>query len=317
MNKKLIINTLDLTSAPEALKILQSVGNVVNLKPDRKTILSHLEKAVAYMSSAAIQVDEEFLKKAPSLKIIGSPSTGTDHLDLKLIKQKNIIMYDISKEYSLIRKFTATSELAFGLMLSLVRNIYSAQQDVFKGIWSREKHYGFQLFGKTLGIIGMGRLGNISARIANGFGMKVIAFDPFVKKNKIAHMVDFIDLLKKSDIVTLHLHLTKKTEGLIGLTELKSMKRSSIIVNTSRGKIIDEGALLYALQNKEIAGAGLDVVDGEWLNETELKNHALIKYSKSHANLLIVPHIGGSTVESINLARIFMAKKIKTFLEKY
>ena len=157
---------------------------------------------------------------------------------------------------------------------------------------------GNQLYDKTLGILGLGRLGKISSNIGKGFGMKVIACDP-IKKYKDVKMLSLEEVLKKCDVLSIHVHLNEETTNLINKDRLKLMKNTSILINTSRGKIVDEITLLDCLKNNLIAGAGLDVIDGEWLTDKNRINHPLIDYSKKNSNLLIVPHIGGSTEESI------------------
>ena len=222
---------------------------------------------------------------------------------------------DISKEFKLINSFTATSELAFGLILALNRKIVSSSLAASTGKWGREHYQGNQLYGKTLGIIGLGRLGKISARIGKGFGMRVIANDiKNIRFNKI-ELVSLKKLAKLSDIISIHVHLNKETENLINKKFFNQMKKSAIIINTARGKIINEEDLLNALKKRTIAGAGLDVIDGEWLNDNKRSKHSLIKYSKKNTNLIITPHIGGSTKESIADSRIFMAKKIVSYLK--
>ena len=314
---KKILNTLDVHDIPEFTKILSCVGRLTNIEAERKKVLSEIKDSYAYLASASIQVDEEFLENASNLKVIGSPSTGTDHLDLELIKKRKIICYDISKEFALINTFTATSELAFTLLLSLLRNIVPAVSDAKKGLWSREKYSGRQLFGKNFGIIGLGRLGVIAAKIANGFGMNVLAYDIENKSIDNVTMLDIDTLAVESDFISIHVHLNALTEGLINKDLFKKMKKTAIIINTSRGKVINESDLLYALENKLIDGAGLDVIDGEWLTEKEIYNHPLIKFSRENNNLLITPHIGGATKESITGARIFMAEKVASFLISY
>ena len=313
---KKIVNTLDVSKIHNFSKIFDNIALLVNIEPKRKEVLQEIKTAYAYLASANIKVDSEFLSYAKKLKIIGSPSTGTDHLDLDLIKKKGIQCFDISKEFRLIKKFTATSELAFALMLNLNRKIIQSSQKAKQGIWSREEFQGFQLFGKTLGIIGLGRLGKISAKIGNGFGMKIIANDikKIIKKNNIK-MVSLEKLIKTSDIITIHIHLNKSTENLINYDVLKNMKRSAFLINTSRGKIINEEDLLKALKNKLIRGAGLDVIDGEWLDDSTRKKHKLIAYARNNSNLLITPHIGAATKESIYYSRVFMAKKIAKLIK--
>lgn len=310
----IILNTLDMSGAPEAAEALEAVGTLVSLPAVREKILSALGEIDAYLASASIRIDGEFLDHARRLKVIGSPSTGTDHMDVAEIKRRGITVFDIAKEYDLINSFSATSELAFTLLLTLNRKLVAAQADAKQGIWSRERFTGFQLLGKTLGIIGLGRLGRISARIGQGFGMTVIAHDIAPVSAPGVEMVGLDDLLRRADVVTIHVHLTPSTDGLIGRDAFAKMKRNAILLNTSRGRIVDETALLEALRDQQIAGAGLDVVDGEWLSRDALFNHPLIAYSRAHENLLIVPHIGGATTESIYGARVFMARKIADYL---
>ncbi|WP_341704130.1 NAD(P)-dependent oxidoreductase [Ferrovibrio sp.] len=311
-----ILNTLDLSGAPEAVAALQAVGQLESLPADRAVVLPALREIDAYLASASVRIDAEFLDNAPKLRVIGSPSTGTDHMDVAEIRRRGITCFDIAREFDLINGFTATSELAFTLLLALNRRLVPAQEQAKKGIWARERFTGFQLRGKTLGILGLGRLGRISARIGQGFGMDVIAHDTADVSAAGVEMVGFEDLLRRCDVLTIHIHLRPETDGLIGHAAFAMMKPSAILLNTSRGRIVDEAALLDALRQKRIAAAGLDVVDGEWLDAEELFNHPLIAYSRDHDNLLIVPHIGGATTESIYGARVFMARKLADHLNK-
>ena len=187
---------------------------------------------------------------------------------------------------------------------------------VKKGNWLREKFKGFQLKGKVFGIIGYGRLGKIAHKIAEGFQMKVIAYDTDKKKIKNKNIkVSLNHLLKKSDIITTHIHLTKKNYKIIDKSYFNKMKKGSIFINSSRGAIVNEKDLISSLKSKKLNGAILDVIDGEWLNKRKFKNHLLIKYAKKNNNLLITPHIGGSTIESIVYARKFVIKKIIKYLK--
>lgn len=309
-----IVNALDLSGAPEAVEALESVGELVTIAPTRSEVLSAVSDADAYLATASVRIDEAFLDNAPKLRVIGSPSTGTDHMDLAAIDRRGITRFDIARELDLINSFSATSELAFGLLLAVNRSLKPAFADAERGVWARERYTGFQLLGKTLGVLGLGRLGAISARIGNGFGMRVIAHDIREVTAPQVELVDFETLLRKSDVLTIHIHLTPGTDGLIGAEEFDRMKSSAILINTSRGRIVDEAALLSALRDGQIAGAGLDVIDGEWMSEAERRNHPLIAHARDHDNLVISPHIGGATVESIYGARAFMAKKMAYFL---
>lgn len=309
-----ILNTLDLTGAPEAVAAIEEAGELVSLPPDRDLVLERIADFDIYFASAEVRVDTQFLDAATRLKLIGSPSTGTDHLDREEIREHGVACMDIATEYELINSFTATSELAFGLLLSLVRNIPAALLAARQGEWARERLSGFQINRKTLGVLGLGRLGRITARIGQGFGMRVIGHDIREVSVDGVENVTFDELLRQADVLSIHIHLTPSTDGLIGRAELAKMKRTAILLNTSRGRIVDEAALLAALQGKEIAGAGLDVIDGEWLTQEELLRHPLIAYAREHENLLISPHIGGATTESIYGARVFMAQRIAEWI---
>jgi D-3-phosphoglycerate dehydrogenase / 2-oxoglutarate reductase len=309
-----ILCTVDISGAPEAREALEAVGELRCMPAERADVLAAIGDVDAYLASASVVIDREFLDRARRLRVIGSPSTGTDHMHLAEIDARGITRFDIANERALIESFSATSELAFGLLLALNRRIVVAQEHAKRGLWSREHFSGFQLLGKTLGIVGLGRLGRISARIGLGFGMKVVAYDPVPVAMDGVEFAPFDEVVGRADVLTVHVHLTRETEGLIGAAQFARMKPNAILLNTSRGKIVDEAALLSALQTRRIAGAGLDVIDGEWLAQPELHAHPLIAYSRQNENLLIVPHIGGSTRESIYGARVFMARKLADYL---
>jgi D-3-phosphoglycerate dehydrogenase / 2-oxoglutarate reductase len=310
-----VLNTLQIDNVPEAREAFHGVSEIHTLPADRDKVLACIGDYDSYMAAVEIRVDEEFLSRADNLKLIGSPHTGQDHLDLACIKSRGIELFTISKEYELLSGFTATSELAFALLLSLIRRLPQARESANNGVWSRETYTGFQLYNKTMGILGLGRLGKISARIAQGFGMNVLAHDIVDQEVDGVEMVSFDSLFSRSDIVSVHIHLDDTTRGLVGKKAIDLMKQGAIILNTSRGAIIDEPALLDGLSSGHLGGAGLDVIDGEWLTTNELASHPLIAYARSHDNLIVVPHIGGATTESINGARIFMAQKMSNWIK--
>ena len=144
-----VLCTLDLSGAPEAYEVLKPCCSLICVEPIREKILPLLNDIDVYFASAAVEVDVEFLDFAPRLRLVASPSTGTDHLDLEELKRRGIKVFDIAKEYELISQFTATSELAFGLILNLVRNIIPAQQSAINGIWARENFSGYQLLNNS------------------------------------------------------------------------------------------------------------------------------------------------------------------------
>jgi phosphoglycerate dehydrogenase-like enzyme len=178
---------------------------------------------------------------------------------------------------------------------------------------------GRELRDKTLGVLGVGRLGKMMVPMALGFGMKVVAHDPNVPAEQIAALgaepVGFADVFSRADIVTIHVPLVKETENLIGEKEFAAMRPGGWLINTSRGKIVDEKYLLAALVSGHLAGAGLDVVTDE-INDGSMQNHPLIRYASAHGNLILSPHIAGTTEESLEKTQIFLANKLIQTVER-
>ena len=294
------------------MKVLeQRLGEIALIDLDELDYLS-LKQSIGnydvYFAGAHIKADRSVLEKAKRLKIIATASTGTDHIDVEYAIQKKIEILHLAKEYELLDNFSATAEMAWCLLLALLRKLPQAFESANQGIWARQKYAGTQLLEKTIGILGFGRLGKMMADIAFGFRMNVIGCDIRPIDNLKVIQVDFNTLLAQSDILSIHVHLNSETRGMISREAISRMKKGVIIINTSRGAIIDEEAFLEALTAGHIGGAGLDVIQGEW--DKGLVNHPLIKYSREHGNLIITPHIGGSTIESIVGAREFMARKL-------
>lgn len=234
---------------------------------------------------------------------IASCTTGTDHLD-----NQDIPLISLKGE-PVLKDVWATAEHTWALILSLIRKVPWAFDDVKQGNWNREAWQGTELRGKMLGIVGYGRAGQQVAGIAEAFGMKVIASDVPSGRHDAPyrhHKLEFCileTLLKNADIVTVHVPLNDETRGMFGAKEFALMQSTAYFVNTSRGAVVDTGALLDALDNGQIAGAALDVLEGE----------PKPKIPRRH-NLLITPHLGGNTLESRRKTQAYLAQKIKDFI---
>jgi D-3-phosphoglycerate dehydrogenase len=212
-------------------------------------------------------------------------------------------------EVEFLRSVRATAELTVALAFALMRRIPNAVQSVRSGEWDRDLFRGHELFGKTVGIVGLGRLGTLAAGYFKAFGMNVLGYDirsdfPVKVADRVATLTE---LLQRSDVVTLHVAYDLSTRHLIGKPQIDTMPSHAVLINTSRGGVVDETALLSALQHGRIAGAALDVLDGE---PDINKNHPLIEYATKHDNLLITPHVGGNTVESFIKTEMFLAEKV-------
>lgn len=300
---------------PDYLKILKKIGKVVSRKMSRSILLREIHKYDVLVVGVETLVDRKLLERAKNLKIVASNTTGTDHIDLEFAEKKGIKVLTLKDNPSILKKVTATAEHTFAIMLSLIRKIPWAFDSVRQRKWERYKFFGNQLSGKTIGIIGFGRLGKMVAKYAKAFDMNVIVYDPYASKDRNFKFTDLDTLLMESDIITLHVKLTKETENLISYREFKMMKRKPIIINTSRGKIINQSALIYALRKKLIKGAAIDVISTE-LKKNPLSNNPLVTYAKKHRNLLITPHLGGATEESLKITGVYIGEQILRALKR-
>lgn len=247
-------------------------------------------------------LNSEVLIHAKKLKIISKYGVGLDNVDTNYAKAKNIEVTITSGANS-----DAVADFAFTLMLSAARNIIPIDSGCRKMKWNKITSIG--VYGKTLGLIGMGNIGKEVAKRALGFGMKIIAYDmfqdlDFAHKNNIEY-VTINRILREADFVSLHLPLTDETRYIIGEKELKLMKKNAVIVNTARGGLIEEEALYYALKNHDIWGAGIDVFETE-----PPKNVKLLELD----NIVIGSHCAASTVEAVDNMGIMAAKNVINFL---
>lgn len=304
-----ILNTIGFKFNPEAKKILEGVGEVEYrdlMQPELREFIKEYEIIVL---GFGLQLNKEIIANTSNLKIIATATTGVDHIDVDYARKRGITVLSLQGEE--LQNVTGTAELAFGFIIFLARNIPQAFDSVKMYQWKREKFIGHNLSGKTLGIVGLGRLGSMMAQYGKAFGMIVIAHDPNKTGSPMAKLVDFNTLLSVSDIVSIHTCLSRETENMFDENVFHKMKNSAYLINTARGAIVNEAALLTALQNKEIAGYATDVLALEQHFSKNFSNHPLIEYAKSHDNLIITPHIGGMTQESRAATDIIIAKKVQ------
>jgi D-3-phosphoglycerate dehydrogenase / 2-oxoglutarate reductase len=236
-----------------------------------------------------------------NIKIINTASTGTNHINKVYCENNNIKIYSLTKDYDLINQLTSTSELAFGLMISLLRKIPFSFDSVKNYEWNYEKYIGRQIKDFNLGVIGYGRLGKMMVHYGLAFGMNVYVYDPYQKVEiENVNQVNLNELLNNSDVVSLHVHVTDETRKMINKDFIEKMKNNSYLINTSRGELVDELEILKNLENGKLAGYGTDVISDEF---NDIRQSKLIEYSKNEKyNIVITPHIGGMTYEGQNKA---------------
>ncbi len=254
-------------------------------------------------------VSRKVIEAGEKLKVIARAGVGLDNIDLEAAKERGITVINAPEAAT-----NSVAELAIGLMISVLRKIAYADRNMRGGKWVKKECMGYELRGKTLGIVGMGRIGRAVARIAyHGFGMKIIYYDvircprEFEEEVK-ARCVDLNTLFKEADIVTIHVPLTPETKHLVNEDRLRLMKKTAILINTSRGGVVDTEALVKALREGWIAGAGLDVYEEEPLPP----DHPLTKLD----NVVLTPHIGASTYEAQERAGLAIVEKLVEILGK-
>jgi D-3-phosphoglycerate dehydrogenase len=314
MTQRKILCMVDLTANPQGLSALQSLGEVVVLPPQQSLLAERIGEFDGCLTAVTVEANAEILAKAKRLKVCATASTGTDHIDIAEAERRGIAILSLKDDIELLNRITATAELAWALLLATVRKLPAAVVAARRGDWNREQFRGTQLSGKVLGILGYGRLGKMIGRYGKAFGMEVLACDrsPLEDVDNVTQ-VDFETLLERSDVISIHVHLSDETRGLFDVNAFGKMKPGAFLVNTSRGAILDEQALLDVLTSGRLAGAGLDVIDGE--RGTDLENHPLLKYALDHDDLVISPHIGGVTFESQALAIERIIQKLTNFFE--
>lgn len=253
------------------------------------------------------KIDRITLEKFPDLTHLISATTGLDHIDQEVLKTRNIKLISLRGHNDFLQTIPSTAEHTWALLLALIRNIPAANEDVKAGNWQRDNHRGYQLKGKVLGIIGLGRTGKKVAAYANAFEMVVQYFDPFVDDTDFVKVQSLQQLLSSSDIISIHVHLDDQTEKLIGPTNTNSIKRGSLLLNTSRGKVVDETEVVKLLINGILSGVATDVLSTEL---EDIKDSPLWQAQKKY-NIIITPHIAGATYDAMWACEEFLADQFK------
>ena len=295
----------------KARDLLRQIGQVIMADLDRDDLIRAAVKADVLWVRLRHRIDSEIMECTPRLKIIVSPTTGLNHIDLEEAERRGIRILSLQGERDFLKEVRATAEHTLALMLSIMRHIPGAIAHVAEGGWNRELFKGCELYEKTVGIVGYGRLGQIVAKYLKAFDARVIVTDPSLEPDAleagIAHL-PLHDLLPRSDIVTLHANLTVKTNGFFGKKEINAMKDGAWFINTARGELLDEAALLDALRSGRLAGAALDVLANE--ESAGMSSHPIVQYARDHDNLIITPHIGGCTSESMEKTEVLMCARL-------
>jgi D-3-phosphoglycerate dehydrogenase / 2-oxoglutarate reductase len=271
---------------------------------DQSALLPAIRDANAVLVRSATKLDAGAIASAKRLKVIARAGVGLDNVDVKAATQAGVMVVNAPTS-----NIVSAAELTVGLVLATARNIVPANDALKGGEWKRTKYTGAELYEKTVGIVGLGRIGVLVAQRLSSFGMRVIAYDPYVPAARAAQMgvssVSLDDLLAESDFITVHLPKTPETIGLIGDQALRKVKPSVRIINAARGGIVDEHALAVALKEGRVAGAGIDVFSSEPCTDSPLFEFD---------SVVVTPHLGASTVEAQEKAGVAVARSVRLAL---
>lgn len=299
----LIADGLD-ESGQSILRSSARVDNLQGITPEK--LLEVIDGYDALIVRGRTKVTKQVFNAAKKLKVVGRAGVGVDNIDLESAKAHGVVVVNAPMSTTL-----AVAELTFGLMLALARNVPRADSGMKQGHWLKKDLKGIELNGRTLGIVGVGRIGSELCKRASAFDMKVLGYDPYISAKEIhqrgARPSSLSDIYDQADYISLHLPLTDETHSMINEQAFRQMKRGVRIVCAARGGIIDEAALLSALESGQVAGAALDVFETEPPGKS-----ALVK----HPNLIATPHIGAQTVESQSRAAIDIANEVLAVLKK-
>lgn len=291
----------------DGIKLLQENGTVdIRYGISRQELLECIKEYEVLIVRSDTPVDREIIDLGENLLAIGMAGIGLNHIDTEYAKEKDIAVFNVADGSN-----DAVAELTVGMMLNIFRKVHLAVKDTKNGIWNKTGYTGRQLKGKTIGLIAMGKIGSKVAKLCQAFEMKVVAYDPFLSPEIAASMdVELLTLeevLKRSDVISIHAPLTKSTYHMIGRDELGMMKKEAYIVNLGRGGIVDEEELYNALQEDRLAGAAVDVMEKEPPGLSKLF---------TLDNFIATPHIGAGTIEAQQYISISLAQKILDHLNK-
>jgi D-3-phosphoglycerate dehydrogenase len=294
--KILIVDGLDRT----AIQILKKAHQVEVRELDPKGLLAAIPDVQALIVRSRTKVTKEVLARGTQLKVVGRAGVGVDNIDVDEATARKIVVVNAPTASTV-----SVAELAIGHMISLLRHLPEADQTVKAGKWEKGKLEGRELFGKTLGLLGSGRIGAEVAKRGQAFGMRVIAHDPYLPataaKQANIRLVEKGELFRDADVLSIHAALTPETRGLVGASELAKMRQTAILVNCARGEIVDEAALAEALRAGTISGAAIDVFE----KEPPVGSPLL-----TAPHVVFTPHLGASTAEGQARAGAIVADQV-------
>lgn len=306
---EVVLNLEPAGFSPCARQTWEKAGEYIEAEFDSAAEHAAASRATTLIVRLQRPISRQVLERYPRLRCLVSATTGLDHLDLAALQDRGVRLLSLRGEQEFLKTIPSTAELAFGLIIALLRNIPAAHAAVLDGRWDRDAFRGRQLQGRRLGIVGMGRTGSMVAAFGQAFGMQVAYNDPHGPEARAYRPYDRLDaLLADSEIVSVHVHLTDETRGLLGENIKRAGCRGLYLVNTSRGAVLDESAIVASLQSGVLAGLATDVL------ATELDGVArnlIVDAARDGLNVIVTPHIGGATSDAMQACEELMARRFQ------
>jgi D-3-phosphoglycerate dehydrogenase len=293
--------------------MLSDIGIRSDYRPDitKEELLDVIGNYEGIIVRSKIFFGKEVIEKASRLRFIGRAGAGLDNLDVEELNKKNIKLLNAPEGNR-----DAVAEQTLGMLLSLMNNVLRADKEVRKGIWDREGNRGYELMGKTVGIVGYGYMGKATAKRLSSFGCRVIAYDKYKTNygDEYATAVSIEELKKETDILSLHIPLTSETKFLVDESYLNAFAKPIWFVNTARGEIVKISEIAKAIESGKIRGAALDVLENEKITKLTSEQHIAFDYLKNSDKVILTPHIAGWTFESYKKINETLVEKIKQIL---
>lgn len=304
---EILISEVLVSSAIDDLRARFDVAYLPDLWKSPEALAAEVRDTKVLIVRTFTRVTRAILHAGTRLQLVGRAGVGLDNVDVEAAEQAGIVV-----AYTPSQNAISVAEMTIGLMVALTRHICVANEDTHRRGWNRTRYFGPELYGKKLGIIGAGRIGFLTGKRAQAFGMEILANDPYLSEDNIylselrAKLVSLEELLAESDIVSCHVPLTAETTGLLNRARLQQMKSTAYLINTSRGPVIDEEALVEALKTGQIAGAALDVRRTEPPTASDLEGLP---------NVILIPHIASFTHEAQERVTRAICEDVVRFLE--
>lgn len=307
----------------ENLDLLYDNFEVVRLNNPSQITPDILKDVSVIFAPLGYFFGEDIFSLSPNLKVVATNTTGVPHIDVDKAAARGIKVISLKDEKEFLDTITPTAELTMGLIINITRNVIPAAKSVIYGKWSRWEFGGQAMLSRmSIGIVGLGRLGKMVAKYATSFGMKVSYYDPFITHNaewNYRRTDTLEELVTDVDIITVHIPMNEENRHFFNKGVFSKFKKGSYFINTARGEVVDSKALIEALEDGIIKGAALDVLDGEF--EPDFQNrvlsHPLVRYAQTHNNLIITPHIAGSTEDAWHLTQRHVIKQTIEYMRRF